>query len=84
MGVHGVAGFVGDGAPGVPDHELVVVAYAAEEGLVKQVPGHVLDHRSVPGEDGLSVDDFVLLEYFFCQEIYKIKYRVASPKKGTI
>lgn len=42
-------------------HELLVVCYRSKEGLVKQVPGHVLYHSSVTGEDGLSIDDLALL-----------------------
>ena len=61
MGVDGVAGPVGGGAPGVPDAQLLVVGHRAEEALVEEVPGHVLHHRRVPGENRLGVDDLVLL-----------------------
>ena len=40
----------------VPDHELLVVGDGAEEGLVQQVPRHVLHHGGVAGEDRLGVD----------------------------
>jgi hypothetical protein len=40
----------------------VIVADTAEEGLVEQVPGHVLHHRRVPREYRLRVDDLVLLQ----------------------
>ena len=42
--------------PDVPDAQLVVVSHAAEERLVEQVPGHVLHHGGVAGEDALGVD----------------------------
>ena len=61
-----MAGFVRDRAPCVPDHQLVVVPDTAEQGLVQQVPGYVLHHRGVSGEDRLCVDDLVLLANFFC------------------
>ena len=48
VGVHGVAGPVGHRAPRVPDHQLLVIRHRAEQGLVQQVPGHVLHHSSVP------------------------------------
>ena len=47
--------------PGVPDHELLVIADTAEEGLVEEVPGHVLHHRRVASEYRLRVDDLVFL-----------------------
>ena len=40
----------------------MIVADTAEEGLVEQVPGHVLHHRRVTREDRLRVDDLVLLQ----------------------
>ena len=42
--------------PDVPDAELVIVSHAAKERLVKQVPGNVLHHGGVAGEDALGVD----------------------------
>lgn len=42
-------------------HELLVVCYGSKEGLVKQVPGHVLDHSGVTGEDGLGIHHLALL-----------------------
>ena len=63
MGVNRVARLVTHGAPRIPNHQLVVVADASEEGLVKQMPGHVFHNGSVSGEDGLSVDDLVLLKW---------------------
>ena len=51
---------VGGGAR-VPDHELLVVGHGAEEGLVQQVPGNILNDGRVAGEDGLGVDHLVLL-----------------------
>ena len=51
-----MAGLVVGGGPGVPDHELLVVGDGPEERLVQQVPGHVLHHRGVAGEDRLGVD----------------------------
>ena len=42
--------------PDVPDAQLVVVSHAAKERLVEQVPGHVLHHGGVAGEDALGVD----------------------------
>ena len=44
------------GGARVPDHELLVVGDGAEEGLVEQVPRHVLHHRRVASEDRLGVD----------------------------
>ena len=44
------------GGARVPDHELLVVGDGAEEGLVQQVPRHVLHHGRVPREDRLGVD----------------------------
>ena len=38
---------VGDGRPGVPDHQLLVVSHGPEQGLVEQMPGDVLHHRGV-------------------------------------
>ena len=61
MSINCVAGLIGHSAPSVPDHELVVVADAAEQRLVQQVPSDVLHNGSVTGEDGFGVDDFVLL-----------------------
>ena len=59
--MHGVARPAGRGGAGVPDPQLLVVRHQAEERLVEQVPGHVLNHARVPGEDRLGVDDLVLL-----------------------
>ena len=55
-----MGGPVGDRAPGVPDHQLLVVSHGPKQGLVQQMPGHILHHCSVPSEDGLSVNDLVL------------------------
>ena len=42
-------------------HEFLVVSHGAKEGLVQEVPGHVLHHRRVACEDGLGVHDLALL-----------------------
>ena len=44
----------------IPDHELLVVGDGAEEGLVQQMPRHVLHHGSVAGEDRLGVNHLEL------------------------
>ena len=44
----------------VPDHELLVVGHGAGEGLVQQVPRHVLKDGSVAGEDCLGVNHLKL------------------------
>lgn len=41
-------------------HELLVICDRSKEGLVKQVPGHVLDHSGVTSEYGLRIDDLAL------------------------
>lgn len=44
-------------------HEFLVICYRSKEGLMKQVPGHILYHSGVAGEDGLSIDDLALFRH---------------------
>ena len=61
MGVHSVRGTIGHRASGVPNHQLLIISHGPEQGLVQEMPGHVLNHGGVSGEDSLSVDNLVLL-----------------------
>jgi len=59
VGVNGVRWFACVVAPCVPNHQLLVVRHRAEEALVQQMPGDVLDDSCVACEDGLGIDDAV-------------------------
>ncbi|CAG5078731.1 Protein of unknown function [Cotesia congregata] len=61
VSVHSVAGLAGVVAPGVPDHQLLVVRDRPEQRLVQKVPGDVFYYRGVPRENCLCVDHSVLL-----------------------
>ena len=61
VGVHSVRGPIGHRASGVPNHQFLIIRHGPEQGLMQEMPGHVLNHRGVSGEDSLSVDNLVLL-----------------------
>ena len=48
MSVHGVGRPVGDGRPGVPDHQLLVISHGPEQRLVEEMPGNILHDCGVP------------------------------------
>ena len=61
VGINQVARLGGGIGPGVPYHKFLIVSNRSKQGLMQQVPGHILYNSRVAGKNCFSIHNFALL-----------------------